>query len=305
MAQMQRGILTRSELRSLGVTANRLARLRRDGSLCQVGVRTFEVGGLPPDPRRGLLAACLDAGGVASHRSAAWLHGLAGFEQPRVPEVLVGRSGLDRRHRPVVVHSTTWLPADDRMEVDGIPCTSVARTLLSVAGLVPAVPKELVRDAVDDAVFRGIASDPWLWWRLERLRRSGRNGVSVLEEILVRRAGGEITESWLEREFLRVIETFGLLPPVCQRRIEAHGAFVARVDFAYVELGIVIEVTGAVGHSSPRQRAADAARRNDLATNGLLVLEFTYEQVVGDPAAVAEAITEAIASRRALLVPSA
>ena len=121
----------------------------------------------------------------------------------------------------------------------------------------------------------------------------------------MRRAGGEITESWLEREFLRVIETFGLLPPVCQRRIEAHGAFVARVDFAYVELGIVIEVTGAVGHSSPRQRAADAARRNDLATNGLLVLEFTYEQVVGDPAAVAEAITEAIASRRALLVPSA
>ena len=302
---MQRGLLTREQIRSLGMSRHELSTLLRNGSIVRVGHRTFALGGLPPDERRATLVACLDTGGVASHRTAAWLHGIEGCKRPATPEILVGRAGLASRPFPVVVHSTTWLPSDDLIEVDGIPCTSVARTLFALAGLVPDIPFGLVKGAIDDAVFRGRASDPWLWWRLEKLRRSGRNGVSTFERILVLRAGGEITESWLEREFIAVLVRAGVVLPVCQRRIKADGVFVARVDFAYEESAIVIEVTGAVGHSSPRQRAADARRRNNLGVQGQLVLEFTYEQVVGDPDAVVAAVLEALAARRRTVQPVA
>ena len=196
------------------------------------------------------------------------------------------------------MHTTTNLPAADLIEVDGIRCLSVARTLFSLAGMVPALPLDRVRGAVDDAVRLGLATDPWLWSRLEALRCRGRTGVTAFEQILSARAASS-TESWLEREYLRVTIDGGLPLPICQARIEAKGAFAARVDFLYPDLRIVIEVSGAVAHASAAQRAADAARRNRLLLEGYLVLEFTYEQVVGEPEAVVAAVREARARRSA------
>lgn len=297
LAAGQRGLATRQDLRRLGVTRDQVIGLQRNGALVPVGARTFQMGGLPPDALRPILAACYDLGGVASHRTAAALHGLHRFESSRSVDVLVRRVGGKALHPGVTIHTTTNLSTDDLTAVDGIPCTSVARTLLLLAGLVPRVPVDVVRGAVDDAIRTGAASDGWLWWRLEKLRCRGRNGVSVLESILTRRARGEVTESWLERTFLEVIRAAGVPVPVCQARIGAQGAFVARVDFLYPSSGVVIEVTGAKGHSTPAQRAADARRRNRLVTLGFLVLEFTYEQVVGDPTAVAIAVVAALQAR--------
>jgi hypothetical protein len=299
-AQTQRGLLTRADLRALGVSADRRHRLVREGTLVQLGCRTFGLAGWPTDHRRRILAACLDTGGVASHMTATWLQGVPNFDPRGLPEVVVGRKTLSARSSLAIVHTTTSLPATDIDNVDGIPVTSMARTLLLLAGM-PGIDHERVRGAVDDAVRMAKASDKWLWHRLEKLRVRGRPGISVLEAILTARAGGEITESWLEREFLRVLREAGLVLPVCQARIAPKGPFVARVDFLYADLGIVIEVTGAVGHSTPAQRAADARRRNRLGRLGLLVLEFTYEQVVGDPAAVVREVLDARVARNALI----
>src|SRR4051812_4099411 len=93
IAEAQRGLVTRADLRSIGVTRGQRDRLRAEGSLTPVGHRTFVIGGAAPDPRRELLAACLDTGGVASHRSAASLHGIPGIAAPRRPEVTVTRRG--------------------------------------------------------------------------------------------------------------------------------------------------------------------------------------------------------------------
>ncbi|MCU1370112.1 MAG: hypothetical protein JWO77_1306 [Ilumatobacteraceae bacterium] len=297
VAEGQRGLITRSDLEAIGVTRNQRARLLRDGTLAPIGRRTFALGGAPPDRLRPALAACLDTGGALSHRSSVALHGVPGVAAPRKPDVLVVRTGTPNESDLATLHSTTWLPADDLTVVDGIPCTSVARSIFNLASLVPVVSVEQVVGAVEAAIQLGKASEPWLWWRLEKLRCRGRNGVAVLESVLVSRSGGRVTESWLEREFLSLVESNGVPVPVCQRRIRARGAFVARVDFLYEALGIVVEVTGAVGHSTREQRAADATRRNRLGTLGLLVLEFTYEQVVGAPGEVVAALWEAIATR--------
>lgn len=298
IARTQRGLITRADLREVGLSRGQRGRLVADGTLSLVGRQTFEVGGLPADPHRQVLLACLDVGGHASHRSSLALHGVPGIATPSRPEVLVARTRTPNESDLATLHSTTWLPLDDLTVVDGIPCTSVARSLFNLASLVPEVSIETVRGAVDDAVRLGKASDAWLWWRLEKLRCRGRTGVKVFEEIMTTRMAGQVTESWLEREFLRLVQAAGAPVPQCQRRIRAQGAFVARVDFLYEELGIVVEVTGAAGHSSREQRAQDARRRNRLGMQGFLVLEFTYEQVVGCPSEVIAELWRAIASRR-------
>jgi hypothetical protein len=96
---------------------------------------------------------------------------------------------------------------------------------------------------------------------------------------------GEVTESWLERQTLAILRTAGLPLPVCQQRIEAKGAFVARVDFFY-ELPrgrVVIEVSGHRHHRSRAQTTADAQRRRALTMAGCEVHEFTYDEIVRTP----------------------
>lgn len=291
---VQRGLVTRADLRGAGVPDHQRFALQQEGSLVLVGRHTYRHGARLLDDHGRVLAACLDAGGVASHQTAAWLHGLPGFGPGDPPEVLVAGRKSDYRFQLARVHSTTWLPTDDLVTVDAIACTSVARTLFSLAALAPQLSIERVRGAVDEAVRLRLATDKWLWWRLEKLRCRGRNGVSNFEAVLTARAGGSVTESWLEREFLRLLDAAGLERPVCQARIAARGAFVARADFLYERARVIVEVTGAVGHSTPAQRAADARRRNRLARLGYVVLEFTYEQVVGEPTSVAEEVESAL-----------
>jgi len=289
----QRGLITRAQLDELAANASRRRRLVAEGSLRPLASSVYAVGGAPLDQRTHVLAACLEVDGLASHASAAALVGLPNWSIPSPPDVIV--AGRRRGFRSTLgrVHTTTNLGPDDQVVVDGIPCTSVARTLLCLAGTVPELPEERFRTTVDDAVRLRLATDGWLWWTLERLRCRGRDGVAVLERVLADRANSP-TESWLEREYLRVTDAAQIERPVVQARIAAHGAFVARVDFLYERRRVVVEVTGAVGHSTPEQRAADAKRRNALLLQGFVVLEFTYEQVVRNPELVVATVIDAL-----------
>lgn len=296
----QHGLVTRADLATAGATRGQRRGFVARGLLVPVGRQTFRIGGSPPDARQIVLAACLDTAGVATCRTAAWLHGLSGFAGGSPPEVLVARPLFDYRSPIARVHTTTSLPIDDLVVIDGIPSVSVARTLFSLAALVPReLGLEIVRGAVDEAIRDGKARDRWLWWRLERLRCRGRNGVTLFEEILTRRMGGELTESWLERETLRVLEAGGLPVPVCQDRIDRRGAFVARVDFCYPGARVVIEVSGYRWHRTPEHLANDLARRRALTLAGYRVLEYSYDDVVTSSARLVAEVTEALGLRRA------
>lgn len=285
------GIVTRRDLADLDLSARQTQRLVRQGVLVGVGTSTFRIAGQPHDDHQLLVAACLDLGAIASHGSAAVLHGLTWRRAHERPEVLVERRTSGARSAIAVVHTTTWLPSHDRAEVAGVPCTSVARTLLHLA---PQVGREELRGIVDDAIRTGKASDRWLWWHLEQLRRRGRPGIRAMEVVLGDRARLGPTESWLERAFLDLLQRHDLPLPRCQRRIERQGTFVGRVDFAYDDRAVVVEVSGHEFHASREQLAADAARRNRLQLAGHRVLEFTYDDVVEREAIVVETMCDAL-----------
>lgn len=299
LAASQHGLVTRADLAKHGVAPGRRRTLLGDGTLEPLGRQVWRIGGSPWSARQTVLAACLDVGGAASHGTSCWLHRIRRFGPGQPPQVTVARDRYDYRSPLAEVHTTTWLPEYDVVHVDGIPCLGVARTLFSLAAAASDDRLEPVRDAVDEAIRDGKASDPWLWWRLEQLRRRGRRGVRRFEEVLAARQGGLGTESWLEREFLRILSEAGMPLPVCQVRVHHEGAFVARVDFLYAPERIVMEVMGCATHSTREEVAADAARRNALTAAGYRVLEFTYDQVVRQPEAVVARVRQILVAAAA------
>lgn len=295
LAADQHGLITRTDLAQHDVSPGRRRALLSDGTLEPIGRQVWRVGGSPPSARQRVMAACLEVRGVASHATGCWLHRIGRHGPGHPPQVTVARARYDYRPQLAEVHTTTWLPSYDVVEVDGIPCLGIARTLFSLAALAADDHLDPVRDAVDEAIRDGKATDPWLWWRLEQLRRRGRRGVRRFEQVLAARNGGLGTESWLEREFLHLLQRAGLPLPVCQARLHHEGSFVARVDFLYPPERVVLEVMGHASHSTRRQVADDAARRNALVLAGYRVLEFTYDQVVREPDVVVARVRQVLA----------
>jgi hypothetical protein len=113
-----------------------------------------------------------------------------------------------------------------------------------------------------------------------------------LDRVLVTSGG----HSFLEREFLKLVEECGLPRPRTQVEHFRDGVEMARLDFLFAEQGIVVEVSGGRGHSSASDRAKDARRRNELQRLGRLVLEFTYEDLMYRRPYVVESVRTALAS---------
>ena len=127
--------------------------------------------------------------------------------------------------------------------------------------------------------------------RLDQLRGRGRWGTSLLDE-LIRDAGGH---TLLERRFLTLVRGAGMPRPTPQVIFRDQGRTFARVDFAFVELGVVVEVSGQKGHSSPAERARDAQRRNALQDAGQKVYEYTFAEVTQHPAEVVRTMRDRLA----------
>jgi very-short-patch-repair endonuclease len=305
LAREQLGHVTLRQALDAGVSRSTVQRLRRSGRLVAVGATTYRLASAAVGPRSAVMAACLDLDATASHWTGGWMRGLL----PARPWVDVtvpkGRSTGGKRQRASAevelrVHTSTNLPTSDVLLDGPIPVTSVARTLLDLAALVPADLSSMdLREVVDAAVDRGLASDPWLWWLLAERRCRGRNGVACFEEALAARSGLGPTESWLEREVLRILAAGGVRLPVTQRVVRRNGRFAARVDFLYEPERIVLEALGYGYHRTPAQMEADTRRANELQLLGFEVYQFTTRQVTGSPGSVVATAAGALARSEA------
>jgi len=293
----QHGHITRDQLSRAGMPRSTIRRRQHRGELVRVGGRTWRVASTPPTADGELLAACLDLDAAASHWSSAGLHGLV--SAPSLLDLTVARARsvwvpgqLEPRVR---LHTTTDLPVGDLVEVRGVPTFNVARTLLSLAALVPRELEQAdLAELVARACERRLASERWLFWFLERRRGRGRIGTIAFEEALATRVALGPTESWLERETLRIIDEAGLPRPRVQQRVERKGRFVGRVDLRYDAWRVVVEALGHTWHRSRADLERDTRRVNALQLAGLTVLQFSYDQVVGDPASVVADIADAL-----------
>lgn len=92
-------------------------------------------------------------------------------------------------------------------------------------------------------------------------------------------------ESALERRFLRLMRAADLPRPRAQVAYARESARAMRVDFEFAN-GLVVEVSGRLGHTSDRDRQHDTRRRHAMQARGVPFIEFTTADVVSDPAYV-------------------
>jgi hypothetical protein len=188
------------------------------------------------------------------------------------------------------VHTTKYWPRTDRTTIDGFRVTSATRTVIDLAR--SRAPEVRLQEAIESAVRTGASAPLVVERRLSELRGPGRWGCRVLDRVLLD-AGGH---TMLERRFLELMRAAGLPRPSTQVVFRSDQRTVARVDFRYPELGIVVEVTGRRGHSSPSERARDAQRRNELQDIGVRVFEYTWEDVTRRATYVTESMRERLAA---------
>ena len=266
LAARQHGVVTRTQLRELGLSDDAIEYRLRRGRLHAVHRGAYAVG-RPQLTRLGALNAAVLASGpgaALSHEQAAELWGArrrrAGDIEVTVPNARRARPGI-RLHRRA-------LPESDVTTRHGIRVTGPVRTLLDLAVRLPERELEALVNEAD----RLDLVDP------ERLRallagREAERGAPALRGLLGRDAFA-LTESELERRFLPIARRAGLPPPLTQAHLNGF-----RVDFFWPDLGLVVETDGLRYHRTPTQQARDRRRDQAHAAAGLTPLRFTHHQV--------------------------
>ena len=272
-AAVQHGLISIAQLDDHDVQRRQFDQFVRRGIFVRIGSGVYAAVGAPATWERSLRAGLLALGpdSWVSHEAAARLHRLDRSLGSR-PEFTVARG---RRGLAVdgVLHTTTILGPLDLVTVDGFRVTSATRTIVDLAH--ERVTRRRLAAAIDSAVRLGLTSPTVLVERLQDLRGPGRWGCRLLDGLLVD-AGGH---TMLERDFLSLMRRGGLPRPRTQVIHRHGGTTYARVDFLFDPYGVVVEVSGRKGHSSPTERQIDAQRRNELQDAGRRVFEYTYEDV--------------------------
>lgn len=295
-AATQYGVVTLAQSADFGVTFYALTTAVRTGVLWRPARGVYCSTSAPPTFHQTLLIKVLSLGSdaVASHRAAARLWGLKGFDTA-VPEAV----RLCRRADTAggTVHHTKFLPEHHRTTIDGIRVTSAARTILDVLGGRPYLADhDRAFALVNDALRRKIVTQNELRVVLVEAAARGRNGAGVLRRVLDRMTPNYIpTESELEDLVLKSLAAAGLPEPARQRHVGGTTAPVGRVDFFYAEVRLVIEADSERWHSGWAQQEADRRRDLLLAASGIRVLRVTWRQLKNEPQVFVSAVRAVLA----------
>lgn len=289
LVRSQHGLVTTAQaLKVLG--PSRKQRWVAERRILSVQPSVFRMAGAPETWHQSVLAAALSADAIVSHRSAAELWGLiqpAGYVDVTVPP-----PRHPRLRPPAIAHRILDLHPELAVEREGIRLTDPVRTIVDL-GLV--LPKWSVRDALSRGITTRLFSVDQVNRLREALGRQGRNGTGMIQDLLDERLllmGDE--ESLLEKRFLDLVRRHGIPNPLIQYEVWHAGRFIARVDAAYPDLKLAIEVDGYRHHSSPDAFQRDRTRQNRLVALGWTVLRFTWADVVQRPSMVAQTIREAV-----------
>jgi hypothetical protein len=279
------GVGSRIDLR-LATSASSVARWTAQGHLIQVHPGVLALPGSLDDPRVRARAATLWARGPLSHLSAlaAW-EVVSSFPNP--VHVTVPADRFPRGSGGVTAHRTTLaLPTT---MIDGLPVVHLTRSLVDAWSWThsprrnPSADQErpLVRQAVIESIRdRGVSV---AGLRAESAAQPVHGGRVQLARLLDLIAGG--CESELEIwGVTHVLPGRPEAPAWTQQHpVRLPGGRWVRLDAAYPEVLVAVELDGAAFHGSRSARERDLRRDSALATLGWVVLRFSYARLMADP----------------------
>jgi hypothetical protein len=282
-AERQRGVIVTPQLRELGAYHEWVARRVRSGTYERLFQGAYAV--IRADDRWSQRAygalLLLGPDAVLSHSSAARVHELS-LPRSLTIEVTIPARHRTRRESGLCVRYTRHLPYSDRVNKRGFRVTSVARTLVDLA---PRLSRDDLEQVLDEAFGRRLIREQDLDALLNRPSSQRRAGTGMLREALVPwKDGTGRVESVPEMSVARFLRRAGIPDPVRQYEVlDPHGDFVARVDLAWPQQRVVVEVESYRYHSSPQSFARDSERRHRLEALGWIVIRVTPAELRDHP----------------------
>jgi very-short-patch-repair endonuclease len=183
--------------------------------------------------------------------------------------------GIRRHHKAI--------PPDERTVEEGIPVTTVPRTIFDLAATEPA---DVVENLIREMEFRELRDRLSLWDLVERYPR--RRGVArvrlALERLKDEPAGRK--RSHLEKRFAPFLRRHRLPLPRFNDLI-VLGAKRFEVDCHWPDTGQIVELDGWQGHKTRTAFREDRARDRRLKVAGYSVTRLTWNQLDDEPEAIA------------------
>ncbi len=289
LATRQHGVVSRIQLTGLGLTPGAIdSRLRR-GRLLAIHAGVYAVGHLDLRRQGWWWAAVLAAGvgTVLSHFTAAALWNLL---SPRsiIHISVPGRTGR-LRLGGVVAHRPRSLPADEVDHEDGLPVTTVARTLVDLAAVARESDLEhAVEQAERQSRFDLVAVQAVL------AQSRGRRGIRTLREVILRWAGPNVTRSQLEIAFRAICRRAGAPQPLTNAPVLLEGRHY-EPDFLWPDRRLIVETDGFDSHKTKAAFVRDRRRDRRLRRADYAVERFSWDDIFFDPRGCAEEMIDIMA----------
>jgi very-short-patch-repair endonuclease len=294
LSARQHGVVARKQMRFLGMTEDMIDHAVAAGRLHRVFRNAYALGRSPTNEHSRLMAAVLACGkgAVVSHRSAGGLLGLLD-RGPAVIDVIAPPS-RSRAIDGIYLHRVRPPRLEETGTFDGIPCTSPARTLVDLAGV---VGERSLRSAFERAAARRrrMLDIP----AIERSVDPRRRGMKVLLRLIDewRGAAPLLTgrgrlKSPLEAKVLPLVIGRDLPSPLFNAPVAiANGRI--EVDFLWPDHCFVLEADSRDFHGTALAFERDRWRDRELMRAGYSTLRVTSLQAETE----AEDIADTVAAR--------
>ena len=289
LAEQQHSMVNIEQMMGCGASRKWIERRATDGLIVRDGPAVFRMPGVRRTFRTRAMAAVLSskAPALVSHRSAAYLLGFERVLEPLAVEITVPRHRRPRARAGLRVHESLAFDLAQPTVCDGIPATGVARTILDCAPLF-----EMPIRLLDDALRRRIVTWDELWGCYLNHDVRGRN-VRPFKAVLLERDGNTPPGGEFARRMAQMLTGVGLPVPVFEHRVVVDG-HVYYLDLAWPSRMVALECNDAGSHDTPKAFRRDPMKRNRCERAGWTYLEFTWWDLIDDPAEVVSLVAAAL-----------
>ena len=273
IARSQHGLISREQAMAAGGTRRTIQSSVDRGQWSRAREGVYIVGAADVTWAQRAMAACL-AGGEdvrASHRTAVRIHGLV----KRTGRLEVLTEGYRRVRLPgVFAHRTIHLLPEDTVIRDGIPVTSVARSLIDVGG---RQSEATLGRWIDRALLNGTLELDALARRTYELIMPGRERpMALMRALALRGEGHDPGRSVLEARVIAAMAMRGMPALVRQHPVKRPDGRNAFIDLAEPATKLAVELDGWETHGVRSAFDADRIRGNELLLLGWNLLRFTW-----------------------------
>jgi very-short-patch-repair endonuclease len=275
----QDGLITTVQAVQHGLDESVLRRRARDQGWGRVAPRVYLAAGHRLTVRTRIRAAGLWGGDCATicGPAAAWWHGMLATAPTEIVVTVPRRLGL--RGYPGVRIRRRDLSELDRIYVDGIWCSSAPLSALETAIALPDGSAFLDRALQNHVRFDELYQ--------AYCRNMGAYGATRIGSLVA--AAADRADSAAERRLTAILRSAGLTG--WQRGVPFDHW---KLDFAFPDAKLAIEVDGWAYHSDVERFRADRRKGNALVRAGWKLLRFTWHDLTHRPEYVVAEIRSAL-----------